>query len=32
VESFSYELLFVASIVPVSGSLLLTRGLRQKLE
>ncbi len=32
VESLPYELLFIASIVPVCGSLLLTRGLQQKLE
>jgi hypothetical protein len=32
VEFLPYELLFLASIVPVCGSLLLTHGLRQKLE
>lgn len=32
IEYLSYELLFIASIVPVCSSLLLTHGLRQKLE
>jgi len=32
VEFLPYELLFLTSIVPVGGSLLLTHGLRQKLE